>query len=148
METQHFTVLINAPKEKVWDAMLADETYRQWTAAFMPGSYYIGNWEKGSKIQFVAKDESGKVSGMSSEIADSRPYEFVSIHHLGVVADGVEDITSPQALQWRGYENYTLHEQDGKTELIIDVDVNEEMAAYMKDAWPKGLQKLKEIAEG
>ncbi|MEX2593834.1 MAG: hypothetical protein WD426_13755 [Anditalea sp.] len=35
----HFSKRINAPKEKVWDTMLKDETYREWTSAFTEGSH-------------------------------------------------------------------------------------------------------------
>lgn len=41
MNKLHFEVHINAPKEKVWNMMLEDATYRQWTEVFMPGSYSI-----------------------------------------------------------------------------------------------------------
>jgi uncharacterized protein YndB with AHSA1/START domain len=37
METIQFTALINANKQKVWDTMLEDKTYRQWAAAFHEG---------------------------------------------------------------------------------------------------------------
>ena len=37
MPALHFTVNINAPKEKVWETLWDDATYRQWTAAFHPG---------------------------------------------------------------------------------------------------------------
>lgn len=84
MEKLHFSVQIKAPKEKVWDTMLDDETYRKWTTAFSPGSYYEGSWDEGSKILFLAPDENGKLSGMTSIIAENRPYEFISIKHISV----------------------------------------------------------------
>ncbi len=34
MEKLEFAILINAPRERVWDAMLQDGTYREWTSAF------------------------------------------------------------------------------------------------------------------
>jgi len=39
MQKLHFSIVINAPKEKVWHAMLDDKQYREWTGAFNPGSY-------------------------------------------------------------------------------------------------------------
>lgn len=53
MKKLHFSIQIKAPKEKVWQTMLDDPTYRQWTRVFMPGSYFEGAWEEGSKIRFV-----------------------------------------------------------------------------------------------
>jgi uncharacterized protein YndB with AHSA1/START domain len=147
MQKLHFSITIDAPREHVWKTMLEDATYREWTEVFSPGSSYEGSWEKGSKIKFVGPDENGKMGGMSSEIAESNPYEFVSAHHIGVVVDGVEDTTSEEAKKWNGYENYTFKDLDGKTELTVDMDMNEEGVEYMSEAWPKALQKLKEIAE-
>jgi uncharacterized protein YndB with AHSA1/START domain len=35
MKTLHFTTLIHAGREAVWNAMLAPETYKIWTAEFV-----------------------------------------------------------------------------------------------------------------
>lgn len=129
--------------------MLDDATYRQWTAEFNPsGSYYEGSWEKGSKIRFLGPDENGELSGMVSEIADNRPYEFLSILHLGVINKGVEDTTSEAIKGWAGaYENYTFRDADGQTELMVEMNVDPEHAEMFEDMWPRGLEKLKELAE-
>lgn len=149
MEKLHFSIVINAPKEKVWHAMLDDAPYREWTAAFNPGSYYEGTWEKGSKILFLGPDPStGKLGGMVSRIADNRPYEFISIEHLGLVHDGVEDTESAEAKKWApAYENYTFTEVEGGTEVVIDLDTEESMAEEFSKMWPAALEKLKEVAE-
>jgi hypothetical protein len=34
MQKIHSSILINAPREKVWHAMLDDKPYREWTKAF------------------------------------------------------------------------------------------------------------------
>ena len=41
--------------------MLADDTYREWTSAFHPGSYYKGDWSEGSKILFLGPGDDGEV---------------------------------------------------------------------------------------
>ena len=148
MQTLHYSIQINAPKEKVWKTMLGDQTYREWTVAFMPGSYYQGSWDKGSKILFVAPDENGKLSGMVSSIAENVPYKFISIEHHGVVNDGVEDTTGDEAKRWAGaHENYTFRETNGTTEVLIDTNSDDEFKDMFDEAWPKALQKLKELAE-
>ncbi|MFF1251765.1 SRPBCC domain-containing protein [Pseudarthrobacter sp. NPDC058329] len=149
MQTQHFSITINAPKEKVWHAMLDDQTYREWTTAFSEGSYFEGAWEEGSKMLFLGPDpETGVTGGMVSRIARCRPFEFVSIEHLGIMNDGVEDTTSDEARKWApAYENYTFTEKDGMTELVVDSDTDEEQAAEFEKMWQVGLQRLKEIAE-
>jgi len=147
MEKLHYSIVVDAPKEKVWNIMLNDDTYRKWTEVFMPGSYYKGSWTKGSKILFLAPGEKGE-SGMVSRIKESRPYEYISIEHLGIVKDGKEDTTSEEVKVWAGaHENYTLRETDGKTEVKVDLDSNEEFKDMFQNTWPKALQRLKEIAE-
>lgn len=150
MTTQKFSININAPKEKVWKAMLEDKTYREWTGAFHEGSYYEGSWKKGSTIQFLALDN-GKLSGMVSKIVENIPYEYISIEHVGEVSDGVIDSSSEGVKQWIGaHENYILKEKDGITTLTVELegnDINKDMAKMFEGMWPKALQKLKEIAE-
>lgn len=149
MKKLHFSTVIDAPKEKVWRTMLDDEPYREWTSAFMPGSYYKGDWSKGSKILFLGPDpETGKEGGMVSRIAENRPYEFISIEHLGIVQDGKEDTTSEAARQWApAFENYTFREKDGATEVLVDMDAEDEHETMFREMWPKALQKLKELGE-
>jgi uncharacterized protein YndB with AHSA1/START domain len=150
MQKIHFTIQINAPKEKVWDTMLGDSTYREWTESFHSGSYYKGDWGEGSKMLFLGPDESGKKDGgLVSRIKENRKYEFLSIEHLGLVMDGVEDTESEEAHKWTpAFENYTFTEKDGGTEVNIDMDVlNEEYKEMFEGMWPKALLKLKEITE-
>lgn len=88
MEKLNFSIAINAPKEKVYDTMLQDKTYRIWTESFAKGSHYVGDWSKGSKILFLGPDEKGKMGGMVSRIKENRLHEYISIEHLGIVNDG------------------------------------------------------------
>jgi len=147
MQKLNFSIVINAPKEKVWNTMLNDKTYRLWTEAFGQGSYYKGNWDKGSKILFLAPGEKGEM-GMVSRIKENRLYEYLSIEHLGFVHDGKEDTSSDAVKGWAGaLENYTFNERNGATEVLVDVDSNEEYAEMFQGMWPKALQKLKELTE-
>ncbi|MCF8240553.1 MAG: SRPBCC domain-containing protein [Melioribacteraceae bacterium] len=147
MQKLNFSIVINASKEKVWDTMLEDATYRQWTEAFAPGSYYKGDWNQGSKILFLAPGEKGEM-GMVSRIKENRKFEYISIEHLGFVQDGKEDSESEGAKSMAGaLENYTFNENNGKTEVLVDMDSNEEYAEMFSGMWPKALQKLKEMAE-
>ena len=149
MQKLHYSILINTPKEKVWHAMLDDKTYREWTTAFSRDSYYKGDWNEGSKILFIGPDpETGKDSGMVSRIAENKMYEYISIVHLGIIKDGVEDTTSEEAKKWTpSYENYTFRDKDGMTELLVEMESDEEYVEMFDKMWPEALIKLKEIAE-
>ena len=89
--TIHKTIHINAPRAKVWDTMLDDATYRQWTASFCPGSYYKGSWQEGSKMLFLGPNpETGVEGGLVSYIKENRLHEFISIEHVGLEKAAVE----------------------------------------------------------
>ncbi len=149
MQKIHFSITINAPVEKVWDTMFGDATYREWTAVFNPGSYFKGDWSEGSKILFLGPDPSGQgEGGMSSQIKINRKHEFVSIEHLGLIKNGVEDTTSEEVKKWTpSFENYTFINKNGNTEVLVDLDIADEWEEMFRDLWPKALQKLKEICE-
>jgi len=150
MNKLRFSIVINAPKEKVWNTMLDDATYRVWTEAFASGSHYVGDWSQGSKILFLGPDPTtGKMGGMVSRIKENRLHEYISIEHLGMVSDGKEDTTSEAVQAWAGvHENYTFKDKAGATELLVEMDSSGgEFEEMFKDMWPKALQKLKELAE-
>jgi hypothetical protein len=144
MEKLNFSVNINAPREKVWNVLWHDSTYRAWTSVFAPGSHAVTDWKEGSKVLFL----DGKGQGMVSKIAVSRPHEYLSFEHLGIVKDGVEDFESDEVKQWAGvFENYTLTESNGTTNLKIDMDSNNEWKDYFSKTWPSALEKIKELSE-
>lgn len=144
-----FKIEINAPREKVWDVLFGEKTYPIWTKAFSEDSRVETDWKKGSKALFT--DGSGK--GMVSRIADNVPNEFMSIEHLGMYDNGIEDYESEHVKMWAGAkENYTLTDSNGKTDLVIYMEMHESeenkpMIDMFADMWPKALANVKELAE-
>jgi hypothetical protein len=148
MRKMHFEILINANPEQVWNAIVDDRKYREWTSPFHEGSYFEGGWNKGDKIRFLALNEKGEKEGMFSEIAESRKYSFISIKHLGIILEGKDDTTSEEAKKWvPAYENYSLSQQGEKTKFEVYADVDDNFYDMFKDMWPKALEKLREVAE-
>jgi hypothetical protein len=144
MKTLHFSTIVNAKRDAVWNAMLAPETYKLWTAEFAEGSYFEGSWNKGDKIRFLSPDG----NGITSVIAENRPYEFISIKHLGIIKDGVENTESDEARSWTpAFENYSFSDVGPSTEIKVDMDITPEYEDYMTRVWPKALAKLKVICE-
>jgi hypothetical protein len=144
MEKLQFSTSINAPKEKVWESLWEDANYRKWTSVFSPTSYAQTDWKEGSKVLFL--DGSG--SGMVARIEANRPNEFMSFEHLGEVKDGVEDTESEKVKAWAGaHENYKLQEVNGATELLVELDINEEFKDMFSQMFPKALEQVKVLAE-
>ena len=77
--------------------MLAPATYERWAAAFAEGSRFEGSWAEGARIRFVGPDDG---CGMVSMIEANRRPAFLSILHLGMLKDGVEDTTSEAVKGW------------------------------------------------
>ena len=139
----NFSTGINAPKNKVWDILWNDETYRKWTSVFMEGSCAESDWNEGSKIHFT----DGKGGGMYSIIEKKVPGKFMSFRHIGVVKDGAEQPVD-ESKGWSGStENYTLHETDGKTALTVEIDVVENMMDYFTKTFPLALEQVKLLSE-
>jgi hypothetical protein len=139
-----FVIEIAAPASKVYDLMIGEESYRNWTAAFVEGSYYKGSWRQGEQIRFLSPDG----DGMLAEIAENKLHEFISIRHLGYIEKGVEDTESEAIRAWApAYENYTFIPVLNGTRLVVDQDVTVEYESYMLAAWPKALERLKIICE-
>lgn len=142
MEKKQFKIEINASREKVWDILWSDKSYREWTSVFAQGSRAETDWRKGSKALFL----DGKNEGMVSTIVENIPNEFMSIKHLGIVKNGVEDFSREK--EWAGaLENYTLNSTNGKTELTVEMDIAEEYKDYFMNTFPKALEKVRELAE-
>jgi hypothetical protein len=151
MQKLQFNVSINAPVAKIYDIMLGisnKSTYEQWTALFNPTSTYEGSWEKGSKMLFVGVDEKGEKGGMVSKIAENIPDKFVSIQHYGLVMGEKEITEGPEVEKWaNGFEDYHFDETNGTTTVTVELDTTEDFLSYMNEAYPKALNKLKEICE-
>jgi L-rhamnose mutarotase len=148
METIQFEIDINADKQKVWNTMLEDATYREWTSEFNAGSYYEGNWNKGSEIRFVGLDKNDKLQGIFSRIAENKHGEFISIQHLGLIVDGIPDNTSEEAKKWTpSFENYTFTSDGNGTHLVIEMQVEAEYKNMFEEMWPRALKALKILCE-
>lgn len=149
MQTLHYEITIQAPRERVWATMLEQATYRAWTKPFSDSSRYEGSWDEGSRIVFLSDTGQGTAGGMVSRIKANQVHELVTIEHLGMVMDGVEDTTSDDVRQWAPcYETYRFATvAGGATHLSVDVDASPDWAAMFDEAWPKSLARLKQLAE-
>jgi uncharacterized protein YndB with AHSA1/START domain len=138
------SVDIAAPAFKVYQVLIEPDSYKQWTSAFGEGLYFEGSWQKGERIRFLTPDG----HGVTSEIAENRPGEFLSVRHLGYINDdGVEDTTSEVIRAWApAYENYTFATTPQGTKLTVDQDITDDFES-MPEAWPKALAILKALSE-
>jgi len=148
MKTRQYEIDIHASASKVMDIMLAEETYKLWTAAFNPTSSFEGEWKKGSHIRFLGINKDGVKEGMLSEVIDIVPNKFVSLRHYGFVSGDTEITEGPELQGWKdAKENYSFTENNGTTTVTVDIDVVEDHLDYFDKTWPLALEKLKELSE-
>ncbi len=148
MEKLQFKVDIIAEVAKVYNTMLNQDTYKQWTTVFNPLSSFEGDWNKGSRLRFIGINKDGKKEGLIGEVKENIPNQFVSVQYIGLV-DGDKDISAgPEIDGWIGsFENYTFDRRNGATTVTVDLDVTSEFVDYFNKAFPKALLKLKELSE-
>ena len=132
MTRLNFSTTIDAPADLVWRTMLEDETYRKWTSAFQEGSYAVPDWKPGSKALFLAPDG----GGMVSRVAEHRPNEFLSLEHVGVVKDGVEDTTSAEVKQWAAARRYLARPATQLSTTVIGVERASSVALAIRNRLP------------
>ena len=130
--------------ERVRETMLSQAGDGQWTAAFMEGSTFEGDWKQGGRMRFLAPGNSGMVAGTAA----SWPHQHISIEHIGFVLNGVEDNTSASVRGWASaHENDSFTSVPGGTVVTIEHEVLASFEAYMSDVWPRALAKLEALCE-
>lgn len=141
LNQMHFTIDIDAPREKVWRVLWDDASFRDWSSVFAEGSYAVSDWKEGSTVQFI--DPSSN-DGMQSIIETKRPNEFMSFRHEAEIKAGT--VQPPAA--WAGaHEDYTLTSRDGRTMLRVDLDAADEHRQMFDEKFPKALQRVKALSE-
>jgi uncharacterized protein YndB with AHSA1/START domain len=139
MTTLNFSTTINASKEKVWNVLWNDATYRQWTALFCEGSYAESDWNEGSKIRFLTPTG----EGMYGIIQRKAPFERMVFEHHGEVKAGVEE-----RKDWGGAtEGYHLSESNGVTTLDVKLETTDDFKGYFNNTFPKALEEVKRLSE-
>jgi len=142
MKEMQFSVEINATKEKVWDTLWQDETFREWAGIIDPGTHMVGDLKEGNEVQFI----SGNGYGVTSLVEKLTPGEFLLLRHS---ADTQDDGKRERENEWTGgAESYSLSEKDGITTLTAAFDVPPELEEYFKVNYPKALERVKVLAEG
>ena len=145
MKKLNYSISINVNKETVWNTMLNSGTYTKWAKAFSPESQYEGEWKQGSLMKFFDPNLGGTVAF----IEKIKLYEHIHAKHVAVIdKDGNEDRDSETAKKWIGVrESYRFSEDNGVTELLVDINTHEEFVRMFDDSWPEALRLLKDLCE-
>lgn len=137
-----FTVEIKASKDKVWDTLWADATFREWASIIDPGTYMVGELKEGSEVQFISSENGYGVTSLVDTLVIN---EFLRLKHQ---ADTQETGTLDRKKEWTGgEESYSLTESNGTTTLTIAFDVPPELENYFRENYPAAMERIKALAE-
>ncbi|MFD0964637.1 DinB family protein [Pseudofulvibacter geojedonensis] len=137
----HFSIDIKADTKLIWKALWNDHYYRNWTGVFFEGSHAVtNNWEEGSIVHFLAPDKNGIYSNIEKHI----PNKTILFKHIGLVKEGKEIAIDDETKKWTGAsESYTLTEEKDYNILTVEIDVLDEHLDFMKETFPKALERIK-----
>jgi hypothetical protein len=140
-----FSIEIKATKNKIWTALWNDKSYRKWASVFFEGSYAISdNWKEGSRVLFLAPDQ----SGIYSIIERHNSAQIMHFKHIGKMLEGKEQAIDAETKKWSGTEEiYTLTEGTESNNLTIEIDVLEVHLDFMTEKLPKALEVIKQLSE-
>lgn len=137
-----FTIQIRATRQRVWNTLWQDETFRDWASIIDPRTYMIGELKEGNALQFISAENGYGVTSLVEKLV---PGEFLLLRHS---ADTKEQGTQERDKQWTGgAERYTLSEKDGTTTLTVMFDVPPELEEYFERNYPRALERVKILAE-
>jgi hypothetical protein len=138
-----FSIDIKAEKTTIWKALWDENSYREWVSVFFEGSYAVtDDWKEGSKVHFLAPDQSGIYSIIEKHI----PNTNIQFKHIGHVLTGKEQPIDDETNKWSGAtEIYALTEGKNTNTLEVEIDVMDEHLEFMTNTFPQALKKIKNI---
>jgi uncharacterized protein YndB with AHSA1/START domain len=144
MQNMHYSVDINATKEKVWETLWSDQTLRDWASNIDEGTYMEGTLEEGKEVNFM----SASGYGVSSKVEKLIPYMHVSFRQIADIKAGANGAIEKRDKQWTGaLGSYDLEENKGKVTLSVAQDVPDELVEMFKTRIPLSLERVKVLAE-
>ncbi|MGD0611374.1 MAG: SRPBCC domain-containing protein [Anaerolineales bacterium] len=130
---------INAPKEKVWDALVNPEAIRQ----YMFGTHVVSNWQVGSPIIWKGEWQ-GKSYEDKGVILQLEPERIIQYNHFSPLS-GLLD--KPE-----NYHTVTIElaAAGPETQISLSQDKNttDEERAHSEANWGMMLAALKKFLEG
>ena len=142
MQKQQSSIEIKAPRERVWNTLWEDKTFRDWANIVDEGTYMVGEIKEGNEVQFIS---SVSGYGVTSLVEKLTLNEFVSFRQIADTKDSGE---REREKEWTGgTESYSLAENEGVTTLTVDIDVPPGQEETFKVRFPKALERVKILAE-
>lgn len=130
-----YVVYIQAPCEKVWDALIDPEMNKEYWGRHCN----VSDWKTGSRWQHTDYDDRSQVRVIGTVIESQRPHRLVL---SWARPDQLDDPGKVSKV------TFTIEEQFGSAKLtVIHSDLDEEMLRAISGGWPPILSSLKTLLE-
>ncbi len=144
MKRLEFTIEINASKEKIWEVLWNDATYRDWVSVFCEGTYVKTNWNEGDSVHFLTPDGKGMNSIIEKKIAN----QYIAFKHISELENFEPQPVDAAASEWTGaMEIYELIPNTSSTTLKVLMDTSEKYIEYFETTFHKALERVKTLSE-
>ena len=130
-----YVIYIQAPCEKVWDALIDPEMTKDYWGRHRNSS----NWRTGSRWQHEDYDDASQVAVAGTVVESDCP------HRLVLSWARPENVGNPEKVS---RVTFTIEEQFGSTKLtVIHSDLDPETLRGISAGWPAILSSLKTMLE-
>jgi uncharacterized protein YndB with AHSA1/START domain len=130
-----YVVYIQAPCEKIWDALIDPEMNKEYWGRHCN----VSDWKVGSRWQHADYDDRTEVRVAGTVIESDRP------HRLVLSWARPEHLDDPDKVS---KVTFTIEEQFGSSKLtVIHSDLDTEMLKAISGGWPPILSSLKTLLE-
>ena len=136
-------ILINAPREKVWDALTVG--YPQWITAFCgEGAWVVGEWRLGGEVELHAP---GALGGVVVCLDECAPPSNLKWRYVAMLKDGLRAEFDKNDNMLGVVESFRLESEGDGTRLSVKDNYPPEMAEFAASKMPEALQNIKKMAE-
>ncbi len=142
MKQEQFSISINASRQRVWEVLWSDETFRDWANVIDEGTCMEGEIVEGGTVHFLSSIGGYGVRSLVTELI---PQHRVSFHQVEDTKDFGKEV---RPSEWTGAdETYELLETAGVTTLTLTMGVPPTQVLMMTERVPNALARIKELAE-
>ncbi|MGB6236076.1 MAG: SRPBCC family protein [Bradyrhizobium sp.] len=130
-----YVVYIQAPCEKVWDALIDPEMNKEYWGRHCN----VSDWKVGSSWQHADYDDRTQVRIAGTVIESNRPHRLVLSWARPEHLDDPDQVSKV---------TFTIEQQFGSSKLtVIHSDLDDEMLRAVSGGWPPILSSLKTLLE-